>query len=265
MNFNRLVNRTLMTTHAEALEDIAGRRVLTVIAKMTWSVGATGEASIAAPAQPVRQRDVTRSAGGESSLVRPSDLCAAKPGTDVIRRAATRWPDCDILVITIFGDEAHVLSAIDAGAGGYLLKDGSLASVRDHLACLRSGGSPLSPTIARTLIRRTRALQDPTGNPATGPGVAPAVGPQTGTPAGTQRSDDLQGGSSPLSERELQVLIGVSKGFSYLEVAGSLGVSTNTIRTHVRRIYEKLAVNSRAEALYEYNRRRAEQGQPPLR
>jgi DNA-binding NarL/FixJ family response regulator len=186
-------------------------------------------------------------------------------GREVIGRAAECNPACEILVLTIFGDEAHVLSAIDAGAGGYLLKDGSLASVRDHLACLRSGGSPLSPTIARTLIRRTRALQDPTGNPATGPGVAPAVGPQTGTPAGTQRSDDLQGGSSPLSERELQVLIGVSKGFSYLEVAGSLGVSTNTIRTHVRRIYEKLAVNSRAEALYEYNRRRAEQGQPPLR
>lgn len=92
MNYDRLVNRTLMTTHAEALEDIAGRRVLTVIAKMTWSVGATGEVSIAAPAQPVRQRDVTRSVGGESSLVRPSDLCAAKPGTDVILVATAQPP-----------------------------------------------------------------------------------------------------------------------------------------------------------------------------
>lgn len=185
-------------------------------------------------------------------------------GLEVIREASRRTR-CDVLVLSIFGDESNVLAAIDAGASGYLLKDGSLDSIREHLASLKNGGSPLSPRIARTLIRRTRALQDPTGNPATGPGVAPAVGPQTGTPAGTQRSDDLQGGSSPLSERELQVLIGVSKGFSYLEVAGSLGVSTNTIRTHVRRIYEKLAVNSRAEALYEYNRRRAELGQPPLR
>jgi DNA-binding NarL/FixJ family response regulator len=61
-------------------------------------------------------------------------------GLSVIRRAATLHTHCEILVLTIFGDETHVLSAIDAGAGGYLLKDGSLESVRDHLACLRSGG-----------------------------------------------------------------------------------------------------------------------------
>ena len=48
-----------------------------------------------------------------------------QPGTDVIRRAATRWPDCDILVITIFGDEAHVVAALEAGASGYLIKDSS--------------------------------------------------------------------------------------------------------------------------------------------
>lgn len=173
-------------------------------------------------------------------------------GLEVIRRAAARYPHCEILVLTIFGDEAHVLSAIDAGAGGYLLKDGSLDSVRDHLACLRSGGSPLSPSIARTLIRRTRALQESAGGP----------GPEPGRPAA-----DRAGGAagSLLSERELEVLTGVSKGFSYQEVGASLGVSTNTVRTHVRRIYEKLSVNSRAEALYEYNRRMAEQGRPTIR
>jgi DNA-binding NarL/FixJ family response regulator len=174
-------------------------------------------------------------------------------GLEVIRRTAQRNPACEILVLTIFGDEAHVLSAIDAGAGGYLLKDGSLDSVRDHLACLRSGGSPLSPTIARTLIRRTRALQE---------GVAPR------SPAGDGAGDvaaPTAPGRSPLSDRELEVLTGVSKGFSYQEVAASLGVSTNTVRTHVRRIYEKLAVNSRTEALYEYNRRMVEQGGPPIR
>jgi DNA-binding NarL/FixJ family response regulator len=68
-----------------------------------------------------------------------------------------------------------------------------------------------------------------------------------------------------LSDRERDVLTGIGKGFSYVEVADALKITTNTVRTHVRHIYEKLSVNSRAEALYEYNRRMAEQGRPPIR
>jgi DNA-binding NarL/FixJ family response regulator len=160
-------------------------------------------------------------------------------GLEVIRRAA-RLPGCEILVLSIFGDEANVLAAIDAGASGYLLKDGSLDAIRSHLACLRSGGSPLSPRIARTLVRRTRGM---------------LAGPGAGATAD----------AGPLSQRELDVLTGIGKGFSYAEVAATLGISANTVRTHVRHLYEKLAVNSRTEALYEYNRLRAEQGRPPLR
>ncbi|MCI1190852.1 response regulator transcription factor [Calidifontimicrobium sp. SYSU G02091] len=158
-------------------------------------------------------------------------------GLEVIRLAA-RHPRCEVLVLSIFGDEAHVLAAIDAGATGYLVKDGSLDAIQDHLQCLRSGGSPLSPSIARTLIRRTRAPRD-------------EVAPDVGEPL--------------LSQRELDVLTGVGKGFSYQEVAQMLGMSTNTVRTHVRNLYRKLAVNSRAEALYEYNRRMVQTGRPPIR
>ena len=68
-----------------------------------------------------------------------------------------------------------------------------------------------------------------------------------------------------MSDREIDVLTGVGKGFSYAEVADALKITTNTVRTHVRKIYEKLAVNSRAEALYEYNRRMVEQGRLPIR
>lgn len=161
-------------------------------------------------------------------------------GLEVIRMAAQR-PGCEILVLSIFGDEANVLAAIDAGASGYLLKDGSLDSIREHLACLRSGGSPLSPRIARTLVRRTR-------------GRVEAAGTTPAAPA-----DAL------LSQRELEVLTGIGKGFSYAEVAEALGMSTNTVRTHVRNLYRKLAVNSGTEAIYEYNRRMAEIGQPPIR
>lgn len=161
-------------------------------------------------------------------------------GLDVIREAV-RQPGREVLVLSIFGDETNVLAAIDAGAGGYLLKDGSLDSIREHLQCLRSGGSPLSPRIARTLIRRARAV------------------PPTSSVAPTGEGPEL------LSEREREVLTGIGKGFSYAEVADALKITTNTVRTHVRRIYEKLSVNSRVEALYEYNRRMTEQGRPTIR
>lgn len=149
-------------------------------------------------------------------------------GLQVIEFAA-KLPHCDVLVLSIFGDEANVLAAIDAGASGYLLKDGSVPAISEHLRCLRSGGSPLSPRIARTLIRRTRVASAPQGE---------AIA-----------ETDL------LTSRERDVLTGIGKGFSYAEVATMLDISTNTVRTHVRHIYEKLAVNSGLEALYEYNRR----------
>jgi DNA-binding NarL/FixJ family response regulator len=160
-------------------------------------------------------------------------------GLEVIREAV-RTPGREVLVLSIFGDETNVLSAIDAGAGGYLLKDVSLSSIREHLQCLRSGGSPLSPRIARTLIRRARSA----------------------SPEVVAMSNDAP---EVLSARERDVLTGIGKGFSYTEVADSLGITTNTVRTHVRRIYEKLSVNSRLEALYEYNRRMTEQGRPVIR
>ncbi len=173
-------------------------------------------------------------------------------GLEVIREAC-RTPGREVLVLSIFGDENNVLSAIDAGAGGYLLKDGSIESIREHLNCLRSGGSPLSPRIARTLIRRTRETQysDNRGGDA-------ATNPRE-TQATPEKSTNL------LSDREHDVLTGIGKGFSYGEVADALKITTNTVRTHVRHIYEKLSVNSRTEALYEYNRRMTEQGRPPIR
>lgn len=163
-------------------------------------------------------------------------------GLEVIREAS-RQTGREVLVLTIFGDERNVLSAIDAGAGGYLLKDGSVESICAHLNCLRSGGAPLSPRIARTLIRRTRRPPD--------------EAPPLTHPCATAHLDLL-------TERETDVLTGIAKGFSYGEVAQALNVTINTVRTHVRNIYEKLAVNSRGEAVYEYNRRLAEQGRRPL-
>ncbi|MEO8154096.1 MAG: response regulator transcription factor [Rhizobacter sp.] len=161
-------------------------------------------------------------------------------GLAVIKQTRTRHPLCEVLVLSVFGDERTVLAAIDAGASGYLVKDGNSLSLREHLECLRQGGSPLSPRIARTLIRRFQSPHADTG---------PA--PLDTNPL--------------LSTRETEVLTGLAKGFSYAEVAQALGITPNTVRTHVRKLYEKLSVNSRSEALYEYNRRQSELGQPPIR
>lgn len=160
-------------------------------------------------------------------------------GIEVIGKVRRLHPQCEVLVISIFGDDTHVISAIEAGASGYLLKDSSLQQLGEQLQHLRDGGSPLSPQIARTLIRRQR--------------------PQP------RHADDPAGAAAGLTERELEVLTFIAKGFSYQEGAAMLGVSTNTVRTHVKRIYQKLAVNSRTEAVYEFNLRQNALGLPPLR
>ena len=77
-------------------------------------------------------------------------------GLDIIRDTARRWPDVLIMVITVFGDEARVVAAIKAGAAGYLLKDDPAVSIGAALAQLLAGGSPISPAIARHLIRHFR-------------------------------------------------------------------------------------------------------------
>jgi DNA-binding NarL/FixJ family response regulator len=161
-------------------------------------------------------------------------------GIEVIGQALRLHPQCEVLVISIFGDDTHVVAAIEAGASGYLLKDSSLEHLGEQLQHLRDGGSPLSPQIARTLIRRQRPQPAPAGS-----GTAAAI--------------------AALTERELEVLTFIAKGFSYQEGAEMLGVSANTVRTHVKRIYQKLAVNSRTEAVYEYNLRQNARGLPPLR
>jgi DNA-binding NarL/FixJ family response regulator len=147
-------------------------------------------------------------------------------GIDLIRETASRHPATDIMVISIFGDEEHVLASIEAGATGYILKD-SLPEEFVHLiAQLRAGGSPISPVIARKLLKRFQPKRE-TAGPA------------------------LDAAASGLSPRESEVLSLIAKGFSFAEIARLLDVSPHTITAHVKKIYQKLAVHSRGEAVYE--------------
>lgn len=142
-------------------------------------------------------------------------------GIEVIRAARQLAADTQAMVVTVFGDEKSVVGAIEAGARGYLLKDGAESEIAEAILELRAGGSPISPQIARHLLRR---FQEP----------APA----------------REGGPS-LTEREREILDCVVRGFTFPEIAKALAISSHTVTTHVRHIYRKLEVRSRSEAVYE--------------
>lgn len=154
-------------------------------------------------------------------------------GIELIRHAAQHLPDCDVLVVTMFGDDAHVMGSIQAGATGYLLKDAQATRVAAAIHELRAGGSPISPSIARKVLAAFRVAPQAAAAPAAP--VAPAAPAEP----------------SPLSERETEILRLVAKGFGFDAVGVLLGISPHTVVTHVKKIYRKLAVHSRGEAVYE--------------
>jgi DNA-binding NarL/FixJ family response regulator len=155
-------------------------------------------------------------------------------GIDVIAGAQRAWPHCAIMVATMFGDEAHVVKSIEAGAVGYLLKDSASGRLVEEIRSIHAGGSPISPFIARQLLRRFRHTET----------LAQAPTP------GAEGS-----GHSPLSMREHETLDYITKGFTMDEIANLQGVSPHTVKNFVRRIYAKLEVNSKTEAIFEARQR----------
>jgi len=152
-------------------------------------------------------------------------------GIDVVREAQVQWPGCNIMVSTTFGDESHVMQSIEAGASGYLLKDSAPEKLVFEIRSLHAGGSPISPLIARQILMRFRR-------------------PDHSATAFVERSDASKQ-CAALSAREREVLEYITKGFTANEIAGLMRVSHHTVLTYVRRIYAKLEVNSKAEAIYE--------------
>jgi DNA-binding NarL/FixJ family response regulator len=148
------------------------------------------------------------------------------PGLEIVRRIASQHPSCDILVVTIFGDEESVIGALEAGARGYLLKGALERDIAIDIRHLRNGGSPLSPVIARQVLKRL-------------------VPGRSAQPAGAL-----------LTPRESEILNAIARGFSYAETANLLHLSVQTVHTHLKNIYKKLAVHSKTEAVFEADRRR---------
>ena len=143
-------------------------------------------------------------------------------GIDCIRLAKRRFPTLEFVVFTVFEDSDQVFAALAAGASGYLLKKTPPHKLVDALLELRDGGSPMSASIARKLVA--------TFQPAPAPAEAPGA----------------------LSPREHDVLAALAKGLLYKEIAGQLGLSVHTVRQHIHRIYQKLHVQNRTEALNKF-------------
>ncbi|NJD07610.1 MAG: response regulator transcription factor [Methylococcaceae bacterium] len=146
-------------------------------------------------------------------------------GVELIRHAHRRLPACEIMVVTVFADEQVVFGCIEAGATGYLLKDACDVDIAAQIRLLREGGSPITPSIARRLLVRL-GDRPPAAMAIADPGIS-------------------------LSAQEQAVLALCGKGYSYEEIASLLKLSRRTVETYVKRIYRKLQVHSKTEAVYE--------------
>ncbi|MEY4512028.1 MAG: hypothetical protein RLZZ450_4150 [Pseudomonadota bacterium] len=154
-------------------------------------------------------------------------------GVELIRSTRASYPDIQILVISVFGDERSVISAVQAGASGYLLKDGTLNELAEALLDLVEGGSPLSPSVARYVLRLAQSASLPEkAADSTGARSKPEQVPR-------------------LSPREIEVLELLAKGFTPAEIAPLLSITAHTVVTHTRNIHKKLEVSSRAAAVFE--------------
>jgi DNA-binding NarL/FixJ family response regulator len=168
-------------------------------------------------------------------------------GIDLIRHASAHLPHCETMVVTVFADELSVLACIEAGATGYLLKDAYSVDIAHEIRALCAGGSPISPAIARRLLMRVgRADGGQPGAHATTPAATRGTAPGAATAA-----DPADTRPHPLSAQEQSVLAYSARGYSYDETAQLMGLSRHTVETYVKRIYRKLQVHSKTEAVFE--------------
>jgi DNA-binding NarL/FixJ family response regulator len=138
-------------------------------------------------------------------------------GVECVRRLKALLPDVQVIMLTVYQDNDVIFAALAAGATGYLLKRTPGAELIASIREVHAGGSPMSSHIARKVVQSFRA-------------PAPAPGTETLTP------------------REREVLDLLSKGYLYKEIAEALHVAYDTVHSHVRKIYEKLQVNTRTRA-----------------
>lgn len=142
-------------------------------------------------------------------------------GIDGMRLIKEQHPDVDIIMLTVFNDWQKIFDSLCAGASGYLLKNTPLAEIRKAIESVRSGGAPMSPEIARKVLEHFN-------------------------PAGSRAQPKIE---SPLTPKEKEIVIGLVDGLSYKMIGDRMDISIDTIRFHIKNIYKKLHVNSKAEVI----------------
>jgi DNA-binding NarL/FixJ family response regulator len=148
-------------------------------------------------------------------------------GVECVRKLKQILPNTQVVMLTAYEDTENIFNSLAAGAAGYLLKRSKSQEILDAVRDVLNGGSPMSTHIARKVVQSFQAR----------PAAAPAE-PE-----------------ADLSPREQEVLNLLSQGFMYKEISDKLGISFETVRTYIRRIYEKLHVRTRTEAVAKALRR----------
>jgi DNA-binding NarL/FixJ family response regulator len=140
-------------------------------------------------------------------------------GIECVRRLKPRLPNTQFVMVTVYEDANHIFDALSAGASGYMLKQTRRNELIDALKDVHAGGSPMSSQIARKVVQSFR------------------------------RGESETDGTNDLSPREREVIELLARGYLYKEIAEKLAISVPTVNTYIRRIYEKLHVRSRAQAV----------------
>jgi DNA-binding NarL/FixJ family response regulator len=148
-------------------------------------------------------------------------------GIECARRLRDILPETQVIMLTMYEDDHRVFDSLTAGASGYLLKRTPHAQILEAIRDVHQGGSPMSSSIARRVVGVVRELR----------AAAPAA---------------AHSALAQVSPREEEILNLLAKGYRYKEIAEALHLSVETVRTHLRRIYEKLHVSSRTEAVVKF-------------
>jgi DNA-binding NarL/FixJ family response regulator len=149
---------------------------------------------------------------------------AGMDGIECVRRLKTAAPEIQILMLTVYEDTDKIFKALTAGASGYMLKRSNPSKLLEAIREVQEGGSPMSSSVARKVV------------------------------ASFQQAKSTSQAETHLSPREETILNLLAKGLAYKQIADELGISVETIRSYLRRICEKLHVQSRTEAVAKYLR-----------
>ncbi len=181
-------------------------------------------------------RPVSSYPDAESAL---ADLPAHKPdvvlmdinlpridGIECVRRLKDQMPATQFVMLTVYGDSDRLFRSLMAGASGYLLKRAPSAGLLAAIREVHAGGSPMTPQIARRVVQHFRQMPEPSA------------------------------AMEKLTAREKEILAQLAQGFLYKEIGDNLGISMDTVRTYIRKIYDKLQVHSRTAAMIKYLHRK---------